>query len=96
MASYYLTYLLQNRYHDPAQAADYYRRCLVFSETLGQTTGYYVFANTALARFAAQQQDVAAACHYYTVVVAKADKHGPQYTEARAYLRRHTASNKAG
>ncbi len=91
VAAYYLAYLLQTRYRDPAQAADYYRRCIVFSETLGQTTGYYVYANAALARFAAQQQDVATACRYYAVLVATAGKHAPSYAEARAYLRRHSS-----
>ena len=96
VATYYLAYLLQTRGRDPAQAADYYRRCIVFSETLGQTTGYYVFANVALARLAAQQQEVATACRYYAVVAAKAGKHAPQYAEARAYLRRHPASQNPG
>ena len=79
VAAYYLGYLLQNGYHDPVQAADYYRRCLVFSETVPLTNGYYVLANAALARLAAQQPYVATACRYYAVVVAK----------ARDYLRRH-------
>lgn len=89
VAAYYLAYLLQNRYRDPVLAADYYRRCLVFSETAQLTTGYYLFANAALARLAAQQQDVAAACRYYATVVDKGGKHTPSYAEARAYLRRY-------
>ena len=94
-AAYHLGYLRQTRDHDPVQAADYFRRCLVFSETVQVTTGYYVFANAALARIAAQQQDVAAACRYYAVVVATAGKHAPQYAEARAYLRRHSSSKRS-
>ena len=86
-------YLLQTRDQDPVQAADYHRRCLLFSETLGQTTGCYVFANAALGKLADQQQDVAAACRYFAVVVDKivdrAGKHEARYAEARAYLRRH-------
>ena len=93
VAAYYLAYLLQNRYRDPVLAADYYRRCLVFSETAQLTTGYYLFANAALARLAAQQQDVAAACRYYAVVVEKASKREACYREAQAYLR-HYASLK--
>ena len=89
VAAYYLGWLLQTKQHDPVQAADYYRRCLVFSETLGQTTGYYVFANAALGQLAAQQQDVPAALRYYAVVVDKAGKHEARYAEARAYLRRY-------
>ena len=91
VAASHLGYLLQTRDRDPVQAADYYRRCLVFSETVQATTGYYVYANAALARLAAQQQDVAAARRYYAVVVDKAGKHTPSYTEARAYLHRHAS-----
>ena len=87
--AYILGYLQQHRYHNPAKAQDYYRRCLVFSETIQLTTGYYVFANAALGHLAAQQQDVAAACRYYAVVVDKAGKHEPQYQEARTYLHRY-------
>ena len=91
VAAYHLGYLLQTRDRDPVQAADYYHRCLVFCETVQATTGYYVYANAALARLAAQQQDVAAARRYYAVVVDKAGKHTPSYAEARAYLRRNTS-----
>ena len=94
VAAYHLGYLLQTRDRDSVQAADYYRRCLVFSETVQATTGYYVFANAALARLAAQQQDVAAACRYYTVVVDKAGKRDASHQEARAYLRRHAGPQK--
>ena len=89
VAAYHLGYLLQTRDQDPVQAADYYRRCLVFSETLGQTTGYYVFADAALGKLADQQQDVGATCRSYAVVVDRAGKHEARYAEARAYLRRH-------
>ena len=89
VAAYYLGWLLQNKHHDPVQAADYYRRSVVFSETLGQTTGYYMFANAALGQLAAQQQDVPAALRYYAVVVDKAGKHEARYAEAQAYLRRY-------
>lgn len=89
--AYILGYLQQHRYQNPVKAQDYYRRCLVFSETIQLTTGYYVFANAALGNLAAQQRDVAAACRYYAVVADKAGKHEPQYQEARAYLRRHSS-----
>ena len=48
-----------------------------------------MYANAALGKLAAQQQDVPAACRYYAVVVDKAGKHEARYAEARAYLRRH-------
>lgn len=66
-AAYIIGYLYQHRYHHPAKAQDYYRRCLVFSETIQLTSGYYVFANAALGTLAAQQRDVAAAWRYYAV-----------------------------
>ena len=47
MAAYDLGYLMHTREQDLVQAADYYRRCLVFSETVQLTSGYYVFANAA-------------------------------------------------
>lgn len=93
-AAYILGYLQQHQQHNPAKAQDYYRRCLVFSETIQLTTGYYVFATAALGNLAAQQPDVAAACRYYAMVVDKASKHTPQYQEARAYLRRHGSSKR--
>jgi hypothetical protein len=93
-AAYILGYQQQHRYHNPAKAQDYYRRCLVFSETIQLTTGYYVFVNAALGNLATQQQDVIAACHYYAVVVDKAGKHEPQYQEAGAYLRRHGSAKR--
>ena len=89
VAAYHLGYLLQTRDQDPVQAADYYRRCLVFSETPGQTMGYYVFADAALGKLADQQQDVATACRYFAVVVDRAGKHEVQHAETRAYLRHH-------
>jgi tetratricopeptide (TPR) repeat protein len=88
-AAYMLGYLQQHRYHNPVKAQHYYRRCLVFSETIQLTTGYYVFATAALGNLAAQQPDVATACRYYALTIAKAGKREPQYQEARAYLRRH-------
>lgn len=94
LPGYILGQLRQYRYHNPAKVRDYYRRCLVFSETIQLTTGYYVFANAALGDLAAQQRDVAAACRYNAVVVDKAGRHEPQYQEARAYLRRHGSAIK--
>jgi hypothetical protein len=58
-AAYILGYLQQHLHHDLAQAQDYYRLCLVFSETIQLTTGYYLFASATLGDLAAQQQEVA-------------------------------------
>ena len=89
-AAYILGYLQQHRHHDLTQARDYYRRCLVFSETSQLTTGYYLFASAALGDLAAQQQEVATARRYYALVLAQADHSAPEYQRARAYLRRHS------
>ena len=86
MAAYHSGYLVHTREQGLVQAADYSRRCLMFSETVQLTSVYYVFANAALARLIAQHQDVAAACRYCEVVVEKADKHEACYRNARAYL----------
>lgn len=40
VAAYHLGYLMQTRDHDSVQAADYYRRCIVSSETVQFTPGY--------------------------------------------------------
>ena len=80
---------MHTREQDLVQAADYYRCCLVFSETVQVTSGYYLFAGAALARLVSQHQDVAAACRYYEVFVEKADKHEACYRNARAYLSRY-------
>lgn len=92
-AAYILGYLRQHRTHDLVQAADAYRRCLVFCETAQLTSGgYYVFASAALGELAAQRQDVAAARRYYALVLTHADRRAPEYQRARAYLRFHPGS----
>ncbi len=88
-ASYFLGYLMQNRYRDVAKARDYYQRCIVFSESTGDTAGgFYLFANANLARLAVKEKDSAAAKRYYTVVAEKADHKSEQYKEAKVYLRK--------
>ncbi|HEX8349286.1 MAG TPA: tol-pal system protein YbgF [Hymenobacter sp.] len=88
-ASYFLGYLMQNRYRDIAKAKDYYQRCIVFSESTGDTSGgFYLFANMNLARLAVKDKDLAAATRYYTVVLDKADRKSEQYKEAKAYFKK--------
>ncbi|AMR25506.1 hypothetical protein A0257_22720 (plasmid) [Hymenobacter psoromatis] len=87
--AYFLGYLAQHRDQDPDRAQDYYQRCVVFSETLGRTTGYYLFAQAALGRLAVQRRDGAAAHRAYAAVLAHADRREPAYAEAQAYLRAH-------
>ncbi|GAB2776019.1 tetratricopeptide (TPR) repeat protein [Hymenobacter luteus] len=87
-ATYFLGYLMQNRYKDLAKAKEYYQRCIVFAETNGETKyGFYVFANLALARLADRGKDAAAARRYYSVVLDKSDHNSEQYKEAKAYLK---------
>ncbi|UPL49849.1 tol-pal system protein YbgF [Hymenobacter sublimis] len=87
-ATYFLGYLMQNRYKDLAKAKEYYQRCIVFAETNGETKyGFYVFANLALARLADRGKDVTAARRYYSVVLDKSDHNSEQYKEAKTYLK---------
>ena len=86
-ATYFLGYLMQNRYRDVAKAKDYYQRCIVFSEGTGDTSGgFYLFANMNLARIAVKEKDAVSAKRYYSVVADKADHKSEQYKEAKKNL----------
>ncbi|MBT9393941.1 tol-pal system protein YbgF [Hymenobacter sp. NST-14] len=86
-ATYFLAFLMQNKYKDLTKAKEYYQRCIVFAELNGETKyGFYVFANLALARLADKARDATAARRYYTVVLNKSDRKSEQYREAKAYL----------
>ena len=88
-ASYFLGYLMQARYRDMAKAKDYFQRCIVFSESTGDTSGgFYLFANVNLARIAVKDKDAPAAKRYYTEVADKADHKSEQYKEAKAWLKK--------
>lgn len=90
-ASYFLGYLMQNRYRDYAKAKDYYQRCIVFSESTGDTSGgFYLFANANLARLAVKDKDTAAAQRYFAVVVDKADRKSELYKEAKIWLKKNS------
>ena len=89
VAAYYLGYLMQNRRKDLAQAQDYYRRCLVFCETVGKTKGgYYLFSLTNLARIADSRRNVAEARRYFEQVATIAGRKSEVYREARDYLQK--------
>ena len=97
VAAYYLGYVMHNRYRDLAKAADYYRRCLVFSESVNQTTGgYYLFALSNLGRIAAVQHNVEEARGYYEQVLEQTRPKSEMYKEARAYLRKYPQTAAAG
>ena len=88
-ASYFLGYLMQNRYRDLAKAKDYFQRCIVFSESTGDTSGgFYLFANANLARIAVKEKDSGNARRYFIVVADKADRKSEQYKEAKAWLKK--------
>ncbi|GAA3997979.1 hypothetical protein GCM10022408_05880 [Hymenobacter fastidiosus] len=88
-ATFFLGTLMQQR-REYDKAKDYFQRCVVFSESTGETSsGFCVWANLNLARLADDAQDTAAAVRYYTEVEDKADRATPQYREAREYLKTH-------
>ncbi len=88
-ATYFLGYFMENKYRDLAKAKDYYQRCIVFSESTGDTKGgFYLFAHTNLARIAVREKDMAAARRYYDVVADKAERKSEQAREAKAFLKK--------
>jgi hypothetical protein len=89
-ATYVLGYLMQYKYHNLAQAKDYYQRCIAYSEQAGMAKqGYYVFAEAGLARLALNDSDPATARRYYRAVVEQSDNGEEVYEEARQWLRKH-------
>ncbi len=92
-ASYYMGYLMQNRYRNLPAARDYYQRCVVFSESVGQTQGgYYLFSLAGLGRVAALSHDITLARRYYEQVLKVAARSSDMHKEARAYLRKNPAT----
>ena len=93
VATYYLGYLMQNRYRDLSRAQDYYHRCLVFSESVNQTKGgYYLFSLSNLGRIAVALRNVSDARRYFEQVADLAPHKSSMYKEAHAYLRQHPAT----
>jgi len=88
-ATYFLGWLMQNKYKDIAKAKDYYQRCIVFAESTNDTAGgFYLYSNLNLARLAEREKDKAAARRYYEAVVEHADHKLEQYKEAKVYLKK--------
>ena len=88
-ATYFLGWLMQNRYKDLTKAKDYYQRCIVFAESTDETKGgFYLHANYNLARIAEKERDLGTARRYYAVVQDIADKKSDQYREAKAFLKK--------
>jgi hypothetical protein len=89
-ATYFLGWLMQNRYKDFAKAKDYYQRCIVFAETTDETKGgFYLHSNYNLARIAEKEKDLGTARRYYAVVEGIADKKSDQYRESKAFLKKY-------
>ncbi|GGF20407.1 tol-pal system protein YbgF [Hymenobacter cavernae] len=88
-ATYFLGWLMQNKYKDIPKAKDYYQRCIVFAESTNDTAGgFYLYSNLNLARLAEREKDKAAARRYYEAVIEHADHKLEQYKEAKAYLKK--------
>jgi hypothetical protein len=88
-AAYYLGYVEQHRHGNPAAAQDFYQRCMVFSESVGQTKGgYYLFAAAGLGRLAAQASNQSLARRYFQVVLEQAERKSDLYQEANRYMRK--------
>lgn len=89
-ATYIMGYLMQYKYRDLPQAKDYYQRCMAYSEQAGMAKqGYYIFAETGLARLALNESDPATARRYYRAVLEHSDNGEEAYLEARDWLRKH-------
>ncbi|AIZ63331.1 tol-pal system protein YbgF [Hymenobacter sp. DG25B] len=89
-ATYFLGWMMQNKYKDLAKAKDYYQRCIVFAESTGDTDGgFYLYANLNLARMAVKEKDTPAAKRYYDIVKEKSEHKSEQYREAKEYLKKH-------
>ncbi|UYZ65174.1 tol-pal system protein YbgF [Hymenobacter weizhouensis] len=88
-ATYFMGWLMQNKYKNISKARDYYQRCIVFAESTGDVSGgFYLYANLALARLADKDKDAKTAVRYYGVVRDKSDRKSEQYQEAKAYLKK--------
>jgi len=88
-ATYFLGWLMQNKYKDIPKAKDFYQRCIVFAESTNDTSGgFYLYSNLNLARLAEREKDKVAARRYYEAVVDHADHDLEQYKEAKAYLKK--------
>jgi tetratricopeptide (TPR) repeat protein len=89
-ATFFLGSLMQNQYQDLPKAKDYYQRCIVFSETSGDTTqGFYLYALLNLARISEKQKNTPDAIRYYKEVEAKSERKSDAAKEAKAYLKKH-------
>jgi hypothetical protein len=91
-ATYFLGWLMQNKYKDLAKAKDFYQRCIVFAETTDDTHGgFYLYANLNLARMADKDNDIKTARRYYEEVLDIADRKSANHKEAQNYLKVHKA-----
>ncbi|GAB2966235.1 hypothetical protein GCM10027048_40560 [Hymenobacter coalescens] len=94
-ATYFLGWLMQNKYKDLPKAKDYYQRCIVFAESTADTKGgFYLYANLNLARMADKDNNVKEARRYYEQVLAIADRKSANHAEAKTYLRTHKLAKK--
>ena len=86
-ASFYLGYIYQSYYRDPARAKPYYQRAVAFSEqSKALDSGYYLLSLTALARIAEQEGDQELAKTYFQKALDNSEKKSPTHQEAKRYL----------
>ncbi|MBC7920181.1 MAG: tetratricopeptide repeat protein [Ferruginibacter sp.] len=86
-ASFYLGYIYQSYYRDPARAKPYFQRAVTFAEqSKSLESGYYLLSLTALARIADQEGDQELAKNYFQKVLDNAEKKSPTHQEAKRYL----------
>ncbi|WP_236705031.1 tetratricopeptide repeat protein [Hymenobacter sp. AT01-02] len=94
-ATYFLGSIMQIQRADLVKAQDYYQRCVVFSESTGDTKqGFYLYSLLNLARIAQKQKDPERAVRYYKEVQTKAERKSDAYNEATAYLKKQKSGSK--
>ncbi|AKD02185.1 hypothetical protein POKO110462_21770 [Pontibacter korlensis] len=87
-ASYILAYVNQHKYRDFEKAKAHYRDAIMYAEmTNERDSGYFINSYLNLARIAKQQNDIASAKTYYSVVLKASDKKSANYKEAKKYLK---------
>ncbi len=89
-ATYFLGFLMQYRHHKLPEARDYYQRCIVFSESVANTSGgYYQGAAFNLGKLAEADADPGGTRRYFQMVVTNGDRTAPSYKEAAVWLKGH-------
>ena len=87
-ASYILAYINQHKYRDFDKAEQYYKNSIMFAEMSNERdSGYFINSYVNLARISKEKDDLAAAKHYYEIVLQISEKKSESYKEAKEYLK---------